>query len=371
MAQYITDLVYSLESCLTCFQSPTLRINRHSFKILNLLGEGGFSYVYLVQSQNGDTYALKKIRCPFGAESIQIALKEVEAYKQFDSKYIIHSIDSSVVQEKDGSKTVYILLPYYRHGNLQDKINSNLVNGRTISEPELLNLFLEICIGIKAMHDRHVNSSAAAAAARPSSSSSFPSMSSQGYLGGEEDGADEGLLGGTAASDDVLQGSDGTAMDVIVPYAHRDIKPANIMLNDDRLPVLMDLGSCSRARITLTSRQAALELQDLAGEHCTLPYRAPELFDVKTGSSVDERVDIWSLGCTLFALMYSTSPFEMQTAESGASLSLAIMNGQYRFPATPEYSEGLKDIVKKCLTVDPEQRPFIKEIIEETKKLIR
>lgn len=356
MSQYITDLIYSLESCLTCFQSPMLRINHRSFKILNLLGEGGFSYVYLVQSQSGDTYALKKIRCPFGAESIQIALKEVEAYKRFDSKYIIHAIDSSVVQEKDGSKTVYILLPYFKNGNLQDRINANLVNGRTMPEEELVGLFVEICKGIKAMHDRHVNSG----------SGTRPSMSTLGYVGGEDDGADEGLLGGVELNP---QTSSDTAMDVIVPYAHRDIKPANIMLDDERMPVLMDLGSCSRARMSLTTRQAALELQDLAAEHCTLPYRAPELFDVKTGSSVDERVDIWSLGCTLFALMYSSSPFEMQTAESGASLSLAIMNGQYKFPSSPEYSEGLKAIVKRCLTVEPSERPFIKDVLQDAQKL--
>lgn len=360
MSQYITDLLYSLESCLTCFQNPTLRINRHSFKILKLLGEGGFSYVYLVQSQTGETYALKKIRCPFGAESIQAALKEVDAYKRFDSKYIIRAIDSSVMQERDGSKTVYILLPYYKNGNLQDRINLNLVNGRTIPERELLTLFLEVCKGLKAMHERHVNS------AGTSVNSSRLSMNTQSYTG-EEDGADEGLLGDT----DVQPiDTNDTAMDVIVPYAHRDIKPANIMLDDNKQPVLMDLGSCARARLTLTSRQAALELQDLAAEHCTLPYRAPELFDVKTDSSVDERVDIWSLGCTLFALMYSTSPFEMQTAESGASLSIAIMNGQYKFPASPAYSEGLKGIVKQCLTVDPEERPFIQDIIASVEKLI-
>lgn len=358
MAQYITDLVYSLESCLTCFQSPQLKINRHSFKILKLLGEGGFSYVYLVQSQNGDIFALKKIRCPFGAESIRIALKEVEAYKRFNSKYIIRAIDSSVVQEKDGSKTVYILLPYFRHGNLQDMVNSNLVNGSTIPERELLKLFLEVCKGLKAMHEGHVSSDASAR--------SRPSMSAQGYTM-EDDGADEGLLGDVEVHP---MESNETAMDTFVPYAHRDIKPANIMLDDDMQPVLMDLGSCSRARITLSSRQAALELQDLAAEHCTLPYRAPELFDVKTDSTVDERVDIWSLGCTLFTLMYSSSPFEMQTAESGASLSLAIMNGQYKFPTSPDYSDGLKGIVKKCLTVDPSERPFVQEIIDSVEKLI-
>ena len=30
-----------------------------------------------------------------------------------------------------------------------------------------------------------------------------------------------------------------------------------------------------------------------------MPYRAPELFDVKTDAVLDEKVDIWSLGCTV------------------------------------------------------------------------
>lgn len=64
MAQYFLDLVYSLTTCMSCFpSSPNLTINQRSFKILRLLGEGGFSYVYLVQDNAGDLYALKKIRC--------------------------------------------------------------------------------------------------------------------------------------------------------------------------------------------------------------------------------------------------------------------------------------------------------------------
>ena len=34
-------------------------------------------------------------------------------------------------------------------------------------------------------------------------------------------------------------------------------------------------------------------LQDIAAEHSTMAYRAPELFDVKTGVTLDEKVDIW------------------------------------------------------------------------------
>jgi serine/threonine kinase 16 len=41
------------------------------------------------------------------------------------------------------------------------------------------------------------------------------------------------------------------------------------------------------------TRQQALLEQDIASEHSTMPYRAPELFDVKTGKTLDEKVDIW------------------------------------------------------------------------------
>lgn len=157
MAQVLLDLVYSFGNCLNCFPgSPTLKINSRSFKILRLLGEGGFSYVYLVQdTATAELFALKKIRCPFGAESVQQAMREVEAYKTFaHTPSIIHSVDYSIANERGDadSKTVYVLLPYYRRGNLQDIINANLVNHTKFPEKELMRLFLGVCKAMKYMH---------------------------------------------------------------------------------------------------------------------------------------------------------------------------------------------------------------------------
>lgn len=39
--------------------------------------------------------------------------------------------------------------------------------------------------------------------------------------------------------------------------------------------------------------QAARTLQDIAAERCSMPYRAPELFNVESYCMVDERTDIW------------------------------------------------------------------------------
>jgi serine/threonine kinase 16 len=139
------------------------------------------------------------------------------------------------------------------------------------------------------------------------------------------------------------------------------------MIADDGVtPVLMDFGSVVRARKYISTRQEALELQDLAAEQSTMPYRAPELFDVKTSSTIDEKVDIWSLGCTLFALLYGHSPFEPPTESTlvGDSIALAVTQGAFKFPeGVGGYVDwGAKEVVRKCLVVDPGLRPSVREV---------
>lgn len=98
------------------------------------------------------------------------------------------------------------------------------------------------------------------------------------------------------------------------PLAHRDLKTANIVLGDGSTPIIMDLGiyavyfyatiimiimawifvgSVAPARVKVCGSQAAQTLQDIAAERCSMPYRAPELFNVESYCMVDERTDIW------------------------------------------------------------------------------
>lgn len=65
------------------------------------------------------------------------------------------------------------------------------------------------------------------------------------------------------------------------------------MIADNGSAILMDFGSCMKARIKVENRSQALLQQDIAAEQSTMAYRAPELFDVKTGITLDEKVDIW------------------------------------------------------------------------------
>lgn len=153
------------------------------------------------------------------------------------------------------------------------------------------------------------------------------------------------------------------------------------MIDDDgTTPILMDLGSMAPSPTPITSRSLALAVQDTAAEHSTLPYRAPELFDVKTGSIIDTKVDIWSLGCTLYACLVGKSPFEARSEETGGSLNMCIMGGDWRFPNETGVkgkrreeggiNDGVRNVVRKCLSVEPADRPDVDDLITIVEQVI-
>lgn len=136
-----------------------------------------------------------------------------------------------------------------------------------------------------------------------------------------------------------------------------------MIADDGRTPVLMDLGSLAPAPVAVTSRAQALAVQDAAAEHSTMPYRAPELFDVKTGSVIDGAADIWSLGATLFAGLVGKSPFEARSETTGGSLAMCVVGGDWRWPDHFPVSEKTDNIVRRCLAVEPAERPTTDELI--------
>lgn len=141
------------------------------------------------------------------------------------------------------------------------------------------------------------------------------------------------------------------------------------MISNTGKPLLMDFGSAYPAKVTITTKQQAGKQQEIAEEHSSMPYRSPELTQVKVGSILDGKVDVWSLGCTLFAMAFGESPFEYHiNKQGGGSLALAILNGQFSFPSATTtsaritYSDGLKELVSWMLTVDPTERPSIQQV---------
>lgn len=164
-----------------------------------------------------------------------------------------------------------------------------------------------------------------------------------------------------------------------------------MIADNGNTPILMDFGSLMPSPTAVTSRSEAILVQDQAAEHSTMPYRAPELFDVKTDAVIDTKVDIWSVGCTIFACLVGKSPFEMRSEETGGSLSICVLGGDWRFPdegklqAKPNgrasqivkgaeqdaaISRPVKDIVRQCLRVEPAERPDVDQLIEQIEAVI-
>jgi len=72
---------------------PLTCVHRFCPCLLAISWSRGFSFVYLVQDvASGRLYALKKIRCPFGSEGVQDAMKEAEMYRIFQHENVIKMV---------------------------------------------------------------------------------------------------------------------------------------------------------------------------------------------------------------------------------------------------------------------------------------
>ena len=70
---------------------------------------------------------------------------------------------------------------------------------------------------------------------------------------------------------------------------------------------------------------------------------------------VNEKVDIWMLGCVLYTICFYKNPFKEAS-------KLSIVNAAYTIPHEHSYPEKLIDIIRSMLTPNPQFRPSIQEI---------
>uniref|UniRef100_A0A672IPZ9 non-specific serine/threonine protein kinase n=1 Tax=Salarias fasciatus TaxID=181472 RepID=A0A672IPZ9_SALFA len=135
---------------------------------------------------------------------------------------------------------------------------------------------------------------------------------------------------------------------------HRDLKIENFLLDEHNNIKIVDFGLSN----TLKAESLSLEL---LSTQCGSPaYAAPELLAHR---KYGPKVDVWSVGVSMFAMLTGTLPFTVEPFNI-KQLHQKMVSGEISsIPA--DISKGAVTFVLSLLEPDPEKRPSVKAAMEE------
>ncbi|KAL0488881.1 serine/threonine-protein kinase [Acrasis kona] len=226
----------------------SVEINGERYRVLKLLDEGGFSYVFIVRNSAGEEFALKKLLIQ-EEEAYRNAMREIKFMKLLTGhENIVSIIGDKVLQSGGGKREVYILM------ELADDSLINVIQRKAearshLKEELILNIFLSVCKAVAHMHCQDP------------------------------------------------------------PILHRDLKIENVLIKNGKYK-LCDFGSATTKMYNLANKQEKFAAEEDIQKNTTMAYRSPEMADLYCGKIISEKSDVWALGCVLYKMCYFVGPFE-------------------------------------------------------------
>lgn len=138
---------------------------------------------------------------------------------------------------------------------------------------------------------------------------------------------------------------------------HRDMKPDNILMDENLFPKISDFGL---AKITsfISETINNPSKNDFKG---TPIYSAPEIFKTQ---SYSKKSDIYAFAIITYQILTGKNPFQNMLF---FDIINRIMLGN--FPVIPDVVPlAYKDLINRCLSLDPESRPDASDIVKELKE---
>lgn len=146
---------------------------------------------------------------------------------------------------------------------------------------------------------------------------------------------------------------------------HRDLKPENLLLescNPFSRVVITDFGMAK-----MLDAQGLERMKTRCG---TVDYLAPEVLMTNGIKGYSQKVDIWSLGIILYAMLSGNLPFEQQQVNSFYLRRNNESQEYFQIVTFPQsqgwddVSEEAKDLIRCLLQLHPENRPSVTEIFD-------
>jgi serine/threonine-protein kinase len=156
----------------------------------------------------------------------------------------------------------------------------------------------------------------------------------------------DGKLSETEAISVIRQACAALGVAHAAGLVHRDVKPDNLILRNDGVLKLIDLGIAKN----LSDDQGLTQTGIVSG---TPHYISPE--QIEGCKDIDGRADVYSLGATLFHLVTGETPFE------GSSPMVVVAKHLHDRPkdpraCVPQLSEGLCDVISWMMARNRDER---------------